>query len=203
MNVRNVIDVRELHPKAHGSRDPLSWGVLLLVIIEGMGFALLAVAWLYVRGNYDMWRPQTIGKPAFTAELVVVGALVLSGIVEILGIRAARRENLRQMQVFTVLAALLGAIAVAARAYELPRIQFHWDTNAHGSVFWGIMFLHCVHTITGTFENGVFAALLFLGPVEKKHTTDLENNGFYWLFVVVSWLLLFPLLYLEPLVFPK
>jgi cytochrome c oxidase subunit III len=199
----NVIDVRTLPPKAHGSRDPLSWGVLALVIIEGMMFALLAVAWLYVRGNYDMWTPQTIGRPAFVAELVAVGALLLSGVVEIFAIMAARHERLRRMQLFTVLATALGAVAVAARAYELPRIQFHWDTNAHGSVFWAILFMHCIHTLAGTFENLVFSVLLFVGPVEKKHTTDLENNGFYWLFVVGSWLLLFPLLYLERFFFAK
>lgn len=197
------VDVRDLPTTAHGARDPLSWGVLMLILIEGMVFALLAMSWLYVKGNYDMWPPQTIGDPAFKAELVVVGALVVSAVVEVLGIRAARRHKLRPMRNYTIAATLLGLVAVAARAYELPRIQFHWDSNAHGSVFWAILFMHTLHTLAGTYENGVFAALLMIGPVEKKHATDLENNGFYWLFVALSWLPLFALLYLERLFLPK
>jgi cytochrome c oxidase subunit III len=200
-----LIDVRDLPDTAHGARDPLSWGVFMLILIEGMGFALLAVAWLYVRGNYDMWTPQAIGKEAMLAECVCVGALVLSGAIELYGVFVARSpgKKLRRMQIATVLATLLGVVAIAARIYEIPRLGFRWDQNAHGSVFWAILFLHSVHTLAGTYENGVFSALLLFGPVEKKHPTDLENNGFYWLFVVGSWLLLFPLLYLERFFFAK
>jgi cytochrome c oxidase subunit 1/cytochrome c oxidase subunit I+III len=40
-------------------------------------------------------------------------------------------------------------------------------------------------------------ALLHRGPIEKKHLVDLEVNGIYWYFVVLSWLPIYVILYLD------
>lgn len=203
MSERRTIDVSHLPPQAFGVRDPVIWGVVLLMAIEGTAFALLAVAWLYVRGNLDKWTPTTVGPQAQTIEAIVCGVLLLSGVFELLVLRATHRHRLRGMRWWTVAAAAGGAVAVALRLYEIPRLQFRWDSDAAGSVFWGILVMHIAHAIFGTLENTVFAVLLFKGPIEKKHLSDLETNGVYWLFVVVSWMFLYPLLYLERIFLPK
>ena len=60
--------------------------------------------------------------------------------------------------------------------------------------------MHTMHLIAGLIENALFLALLYIGPVEKKHLVDLEVNGIYWYFVVFSWLPLYAILYLDGLI---
>jgi hypothetical protein len=90
--------------------------------------------------------------------------------------------------------------ALLLRAIELSNLPFRWDSNAFGSLFWGVLCLHTMHLVAGNAENVLFLALLYRGPVEKKHLVDLEVNGIYWYFVVLAWLPLYAIFYGEGLV---
>jgi cytochrome c oxidase subunit III len=97
----------------------------------------------------------------------------------------------------------MGIAIVALRFFEFPAIQFTWRTNAWASTFWTILVMHTIHCIAGMGENLVFTALLLRGRFEEKEWADLEANGVYWMFIVLSWIPLFSLMFLERVLFPK
>jgi heme/copper-type cytochrome/quinol oxidase subunit 3 len=193
------LDVSGLPTEAFGHRAPLWWGVLLLVAIESTSMGLLLVSYFYLRGNQDVWPPNTIGRPAL--RLAVAQALLLAGSVlpTVLSVRAARRMRLRAARAWLLAETLLGVALLALRAFEIPRIPFRWDENAHGSLFWMTFGLHTSHVLTGVLENAMLLALLFIGPVEEKHFGDLEASALLWYMAVLEWAPGFAVLYLDTL----
>lgn len=194
-----VLDVSSLPSHAFGARDPVWWGVLLLVAIEATGMGLLLVSFFYLGGNDDSWPPASVGAPAFRLAVVEAALLAASGVPMILCVRAARRERLAPARGWLAVATILGAAMLVARAFEIPRIAFRWDSHAFGSVFWMIFGVHVSHVLTGVLENTMMIALLLIGPVEKKHFADLEASALLWYLCILEWVPAFALLYLEPL----
>jgi cytochrome c oxidase subunit 3 len=193
-----ILDVSTLPSYAFGSRNPVWWGVLLLVTIEATAMGLLLVSSFYLRGNLDAWRPAPVGPAAL--RLAVCEALILgaSYLPMVLSVRAARRERLVPARGWLIVATLLGFAMLVLRAFEIPRIAFRWDSDAFGSVFWMTFGVHVTHVVTGVLENVMMIALLFVGPVEKKHFSDIEASALLWYFSVLEWAPAFAILYLEP-----
>ena len=193
-----VLDVSGLPTHAFGHRAPLWWGVILMVAIEATAMGLLLVSYFYVRGNYDVWPPTPLSPAAF--RLAVIEALILAASFPAIVIcaRAARREQLAPTRRWLVVATALGAAMLVVRGFEIPNIPFHWAQHAYGSVFWMIFGLHIAHVLTGVLENAMLIALLWTGPVEKKHFGDIEASALLWYFVVLEWVPAFAILYLEP-----
>jgi cytochrome c oxidase subunit 3 len=192
------LDVSGLPTYAFGFRNPVWWGVLLMVAIESTAMGLLLVSYFYLRGNYDLWPPTAVGGPALslaTAEALLLGA---SYVPMVLSVRAARSQRLVPARRWLILATALGTAMLVARAFEIPRIGFRWDSNAYGSVFWMTFGVHVTHVLTGVLENLMMIALLFVGPVEKKHFADIEASALLWYFSVLEWIPAFAILYLEP-----
>lgn len=196
-----IIDVSGLPTYAFGRRDPLYWAVLLVMMIEGTGFALLMLAYFYLRDQSDLWPPTRPSVPQLISGSAVVLTLIASMIPNNLVKRAAYRGDLRDMRRWLLVTTALCFVALACRGLELYVAPFRWDSNAYGSVFWGTVTMHTFHLLTGTGENLLLLALLFKGPIEQKHLGDIEANGVYWFFVVAVWVPLFAILYLEFLVF--
>jgi cytochrome c oxidase subunit III len=193
------VDVSGLPAYAFGVRDSMWWGALLLVVIEASAMALMLVSTLYLRGNYDVWPPVPVGRPALRLAVVQLVLLAASALPMLASVRAARRQRLRPARLWLVVATALGVAMLVVRGFEIPRIQFRWDANAYGSAFWMTFGLHVTHVVTGVIENLVMTALFFMGPVERKHFGDLEASSLLWFFTVIEWFPAFAILYVVPL----
>lgn len=193
-----VLDVSGLPSHAFGHRAPLWWGVLLMVAIEATAMGILFVSYFYVRGNFDLWPPTPLSPAAFRLAVVEALLLALSYPAMMICVRAARREQLAPTRAWLIAATALGLAMLIVRAFEIPQIPFRWDQHAYGSVFWMIFGLHVGHVLTGVLENAMLIALLFKGPIERKHFGDVEASALLWYFVVLEWVPGFAILYLEP-----
>lgn len=200
---RRNIDVSGLPPFAFGPRDPVWWGVTLLLVIEGTVFALLLVTYFYIRGNESLWPPMVVGRPALMWAALGVGVSLVSVVPMAITARAAKQGALRPARSGLVAATLLGVAMIVCRALEMSALTFRWDSHAHGSVFWTLIGLHLSHSIVDVFENGMLVVLLYRGPVEKKHLVDLDSNSFYWYFIVAWELVIFAVLYGDAFLFAK
>lgn len=197
------IDVSALPTHALRARSLIWWGAVLLVCIESTMMGLLLVSYFYLRGNFQVWPPSGVGDRAF--RLASVQALLLFASAAPMGlcVRAARRQQLRLMRTTFVVGTLLAAALLVLRGFEMQALPFRWDANAYGSMFWLILGLHTMHVGTGVIENAVLAALLFVGPVEKKHFPDVEASVVLWWLLVLEWIPGFAILYLEPIFLPR
>jgi cytochrome c oxidase subunit I+III len=180
-----------------GHRDPLWWGVALLISIEASGFALLLGTYFYLRGKEQSWPPAGVRTPEMWLALLGTSLLVASLWPQHAVNRAAASGDIGRMRRGLWLATLLGAGFLLLRFVELQKLPFAWNSHAYGSIFWVILGLHTLHGSTGILENLVLISLLHRGPVERKHALDIQLSGLYWYFVVLAWLPFFAILYLE------
>jgi cytochrome c oxidase subunit III len=191
---RRFLDVAKLPAYAFGYRAALWWGVMILIVIETMMFSLLVTSYLYSRGREHIWPPAG----AENAPLWVTGGsllvLLLAGLPLIPVYRKAIEGRLRVLQLGFVATTILSLAAAAARGYEFASIGYRWNSHAYGSLVWGIYFMHALHLVAGVCENIVMTALLYKGPIEKKHMLDIRLSCIYWWFVVVVWIPLWALI---------
>ena len=191
------IDVSELPTTAFGHRAPLWWGVAGLLAIEGTVFALCAATYFYLRGSQPVWPPP--GDRPLVGLATIQLAILLASILPMhLMERASVRRSLRGMRFWLIVCTLMGLVFLVLRGLEIAWLGFRWDSHAYGSIFWTTLGIHTIHGLTSTGENLLFIALLFIGPVEEKHLLDVQLNGVYWYFVVLAWVPMYVILYLDP-----
>jgi heme/copper-type cytochrome/quinol oxidase subunit 3 len=82
--------------------------------------------------------------------------------------------------------------------FEFMHLNTHWQAHAFGSIVWLILGLHTVHLLTDTWDTVVLTVLMHTGPLEGKRFVDVSENALYWIFVVLSWLPLYAVLYWAP-----
>ncbi|HYD71827.1 MAG TPA: cytochrome C oxidase subunit III, partial [Candidatus Binatia bacterium] len=68
----------------------------------------------------------------------------------------------------------------------------------YGSIVWAVMLLHTVHLLADLVDTIVLAVFLHTHPIPPERYSHVEDNASYWLFVVVSWLPLYVLVYWAP-----
>jgi heme/copper-type cytochrome/quinol oxidase subunit 3 len=198
---RSALDVSTLPPYALGARTTMFWGVVLLMAIETTMLALMVLAYFYVRGNFGVWPPTSMGRPAFRLATAGVLVLLASAIPNHLVNREITHGHVRRARWWVVATTLLGVVFLALRFVELRRLPVRWDTHAYGSVVWGILGLNIFHAVSAVLENLTLIALLFIGPVEKKHLHDLQLGGYFWYWLIAVWVPLYAIVYLEPMLF--
>jgi cytochrome c oxidase subunit 3 len=195
-----ALDVSQLPSHAFGARSPLWWALLLLVAIESTAMGLLIVSYFYLRGNDQQWPPSFAGTAALRLAVIQVVALAVSYPAMVLAVRAARSKRFHATRAWLLIATLLGTLMLVIRAFELPRIEVRWDSNAYGSLFWMIFGVHVTHVLTGVLESAMMLALFYFRPrrVEEKHFGDVEASALLWYLSVLEWIPAFAILYLEP-----
>jgi heme/copper-type cytochrome/quinol oxidase subunit 3 len=196
---RKLLDVSHLPTYAFGHRDPLWWGVTLLMAIESTMFVLVVVTYFYLRGNFAVWPPPGVVQPSLLLTGGTVLAMIAASVPLIWSFRAALNARLRPVQLGFLLATIFTAVAVVLRCFEFARLAqlYRWNSHAYGSVIWTLYGMHSLHLGTGLIENALFTALLYVGPVEKKHMLDARLSCAYWWFVAVIWIPLWALIFFD------
>ena len=185
MSTITTLDVSALPSAAFGKRNPVWWGTVLLALIEGTTFAIMFVAYLYVRGNFDVWPPSGRIHPA--PGITLLATLTASLVPMWLCRKAALDFDLGRTRLWLLAGTILSVVAIPLRIWEIAALPFLWDENAYASIVWSTIGLHCIEGAAGVLENVLLTVLLFTGPVEKKHFGDIEANVLFWAFIVLVW----------------
>jgi cytochrome c oxidase subunit I+III len=194
---QKAIDVSHLPEYAFGHRSLMWWGGASLMLMEGAMFALLIVAYLYLKGRSPEWPPGYFAPVLFWGTLNTV-VLLLSTIPNYLAKSAAERLDLRKLRLWLGVALVFGLAFAVIRVFEFGALNVWWDSNAYGSIVWTLLGFHTVHLVTDVIDSVVLMVLLFTGPLKESHFTDAAENALYWYFVVISWLPVYACIYLAP-----
>ena len=197
MRHRPVQDVSGLPDYGFGNRMTPFWGTLAFMTLEGTGFALAAGAYLYLVWLNPQW-PLADVPPDLLASSLLTAVLVLSAWPNQLLKSAAKEEDLPRIQRLLLLMSVLGIVVLAIRAFEFGTLRVLWDQNAYGSIIWALLGLHTAHILTDVVDTFVLTALMFTRHAKGKRFSDVEDNAFYWDFVVLSWLPIYVLIYWIP-----
>ena len=134
-----VVDVRALPRTVFGHRSPMWWGTIGFIVIEGSTLFICAISYFYLRRNFLNWPPEGVFRPALTVATVQAALMVLSNIPMAMVDRAARRLDLRAVRVGMVVCTLLALVMCVLRALEFEALNVRWDSNAYGTVVWGML----------------------------------------------------------------
>ena len=144
-------------------------------------------------------QPDQIFDIPFTSVSSFV--LLMSSLTMVLAVSAAQRKDERNMNLWLVITALLGATFVGGQVYEFTtfyREGLGFTTSLFGSSFYSLTGFHGVHV-----SVGVIMLLSLMGIIKKNKITGdkaevVELIGLYWHFVDFVWIIIFTLVYLIP-----
>jgi heme/copper-type cytochrome/quinol oxidase subunit 3 len=193
---RTAIDVSPLPTFAFGKRSVLWWATLGMIAIEGTAFALLMAAYIYLKWRVPHWPPGVAPPRLFWGTATTI-LIVVSGLPNELARRAAKRLDVNRTRWWVFVSVVLAAAVAVTRAFEFTTLNVWWDTNAYGSVVWTLLGVHTTHVLTDTIDTAVLLLFLF-GPLDANRFVDVEENGMYYYFVIISWLPIYALLYFAP-----
>ncbi|MDP8977139.1 MAG: cytochrome c oxidase subunit 3 [Actinomycetota bacterium] len=176
------------------------WGVVTLVMTEGMLFALLLFVYYYLYALAPEWPLGDIEPPELSVVSIRTVLLFLSSATMSLADRAMRRGRLGLTKLGMALTFLLGAVFLAGHVEEMLRLpeEYTWATNAYGSLFYVIVNFHGAHLTVGLLFLAFSWVALSRGRYTAEHHEGLKVTGIYWHFVDVVWVFVFPTLYLLP-----
>lgn len=191
MKRRAVLDVAILDDHSFSYREPIWWGNLLMMLIEGAAFGLMIVAYYYIRRNFNTWPPERTYLPDMgvsTANLILL--IVSVAPIWYASKLAFAHEPPRRIAGWMMVVVAFGLAAIILRAFELRGLHTRYDSNAYGSITWMLLVTHLAHLVAGSLETFLIALVMITGPVERKHYTDTTVMAAYWYFVVGSWVVL-------------
>lgn len=193
-----VLDLTDLPPHGLGTASLSWWGTLAFMLIEGTGFALSIVVYLYLMSLAPRWPPDA-PPPDLLPGTTLTVFLVASLFPNILLARWARDQDLRKVRIGLIIMSLIGIAPLVLRAFEFPAMHTQWDQNAYGSIVWVMLGLHTTHILTDLVETLVLTCLMFSRHGDNpRRFGDVSDNVMYWNFVVATWLPMYACLYWAP-----
>lgn len=185
--------------RGFGHHAPRWWGNTLVMLIEGAAFAALAVTYFFIWRNFDTWPPTAtlvpdLGISTINVAVLVVGILPMWHLARL----AERHDKPRILGTWLLVCVLFGVSAAILRLMEFKAVHTRWDSNAYGTIVWAILAVHFAHIVAATLETLAIGILMFRGPVEDRHYSDISVNAVYWYFVALSWVGLYAIVFLAP-----
>ncbi len=189
-----VIDANALPSYGFSHRSLMWWGTLGIMAIEGTVFALAIATYFYVWTRTSPWPPD-VPPPRLTWGTLNLLILLASLWPNQWTKRAAERHDLAATRVGTIVCLAFAIAFLIVRGFEFGTLNVRWDSNAYGSAVWALLLLHTLHLLTDAFDTAVLGVLLFTGPLESKRFVDVDENAFYWYFVVGAYVPIYLVLY--------
>jgi cytochrome c oxidase subunit 3 len=198
MRQRVVLDVTDLTGHGMGTASPSWWGTLAFMLIEGTGFALALVIYLYLMSLASDWPIEAPAPDLFPGTLMTA-MLIASVVPNMLLARWAKRQEMAKVRLGLIIMAVLGVVPIFIRVFEFPAMHVGWDQNAYGSIVWLTLGLHTTHLITDLIETLVLLCLMFSRHGgNPRRFGDVGDNAMYWNFVVATWIPLYLCIYWIP-----
>jgi heme/copper-type cytochrome/quinol oxidase subunit 3 len=194
---RLSIDASQFPDNAFGSRTVTWWGTLGILLIEGSVFALAIVTYFYLRSRVPTWPPN-VPPPALLYGTINTLILLVSLWPNEMAKRSSEHEDLAKTRLWLVVSQVFTIAFLVVRVFEFATLNCRWYTNAYGSAVWSLLGFHTAHLLTEAVETAVILVLFFVGPIQKKRFTDVEDNSFYWYFVVGAWIPVYLVIYWAP-----
>jgi len=193
----DALDVSNLPSYGFGTRSLMWWGTVGMCAIEGTAFAFMVVVYFYLRSLAPTW-PSGGAAPDLLWGTINLGIILLSAIPNYYADRAAVDHDLPKVQFLLVLGVLCGLALCAVRALEFTTLNVRWDDSAYASVVWMLLGLHTFNLVTDVIDTMVLTAVMFKKPLEGKRYVDVAENSGYWVFIVVTWIPIYAVVYWAP-----
>lgn len=198
MSVNAVIRADALPTKVSGSRAPLWWGMVFLLVVEATVFATLVTSYFYLRSRATEWPPAGIAPPALLLPTINAVILLVSSGAIYWADSGIRQGDQRRLKLGLAVGFVLGVLFLTLKAVEYSDQSYDWTTNAYGSIVWTITGFHSAHVVGLLGKTIAVGVLAWQGYFTRERHLGVQINGLYWHFVVAAWVPLYAVLYLSP-----
>jgi cytochrome c oxidase subunit 3 len=193
-----TLDASHLRPYEISNRAPLWWGQLLMCFIEASMFFVLIAMYFYIRLSVDMWPPPGTQLPPTTGPTIALLPLLLSCLGSYWASEGAKKNDRRAMLTGMIGNVVLALIFLGFRWVAWQELNFTWATDAHGSIFWSILFLHTLDTVADLLYTIVLLVIIASGRYAEKQRLGIHVDSVVWYFLVAMWLPLYAVIYWGP-----
>jgi heme/copper-type cytochrome/quinol oxidase subunit 3 len=193
-----TLDVSHLPTVAFGSRDPLWWGGVGLIIIEAVFLAIGMVSYFYLRTLTPAWPPPPTARPDLLIPTVNTLLFLVSVVPMVWVDRAARRQERRAVRLGLLLCIILGLAFSTLRMFEFHALHTRWNSHAYGSIVWTLLGLHTFDWVAELIEIIVITVQAFTGPMTENRFLDVSDSAPFWYFIVAIWVPIYAVLYIMP-----
>lgn len=194
---RVVGDLADLPTAGFRLHGVWGWAGLGFMLIEGMGFALIVAAYIYLMNGARQW-PLADPAPSLTwgtANLaLMLGSLVPNALVS----KSARLRDVEATRFWTLIMAAIAAVVLVVRGFEFTALNTRWDQDAYGSIVWGVMVMHTTHLLTDFADTFFLTVFQHTHPVDNERLADSDDNASYWTFIVAWWVVCYAFVYWGP-----
>ncbi len=192
-----TINYEQKETNHHEHPDLRMFGLVVFLIAESMIFFGLFSAYLIYLTIMPEWPPQ--GTPELELLLPGINTIILvsSSFVMHKGQSCIKKDDVKGLQFWFGLTALMGALFLGGQLFEYAHTGFGLKEN---------LFTACFYVLTGFHGLHVTAGLLFIlavlwrsreaGHYSSQKHFGVEASELYWHFVDVIWIILFILVYL-------
>jgi heme/copper-type cytochrome/quinol oxidase subunit 3 len=195
---RAVLDVSELPTEVFGNRNVAWWATVAFMIIEGTTLILAMASYLYLRPNFTQWPPPGYPLPRLAVPTASLLVLLAECVPFWLAARAAKVMDLRKVRFWLVITTIMSMAVVVLRAFEFRALGVSYRDNVYGSLCWLILGMHSTLVFVDFFEGAVIAAMMFRSSLEPKHFVDVDDAADYKIFLGLSMVPIYLLLYWSP-----
>lgn len=181
-----------------GPLQPASLGMLLLIMTEGIFFAILFTSYFYIRSGTQAWPQGTIEPQELALPSVGTFLLLSSSFPLFLAEAAIKRGDQLGLRIGLAATFTLGVAFLGLQMYEYANAKFFADENAYASLFFVITGFHSLHVFVGLIMNLFVQVRAWLGHFNEKRHLAVQNASWYWHFVDAVWVFIFLIVYLSP-----
>ena len=187
---------KEAESTHHGHPDHRMFGLVLFLVAESMIFFGLFSAYMIYYATMPEWPMGDL-----ELELLLPGIntiiLISSSFVMHKGQSAIRNNDVKGLQFWFVLTAIMGFIFLGGQLYEYAHNGFGLADNLFASCFYVLTGFHGLHVTAGLlFILAVLWRSRKAGHYSATKHFGVEASELYWHFVDVIWIILFFLVYL-------
>jgi heme/copper-type cytochrome/quinol oxidase subunit 3 len=172
--------------------------MMLLILLLWTALASFLFSYFYIRLENTEWPMDNIPLPDLTLITISTALLLISGGVVYWAIRGIRAGSNRRLAIGLGIAFLLGAAAMGIQIFDYTQLDFRWDTNAYGSVFYLLGFNGLSVVAGGLLINGLTQFWAWRGQYSARRHVMAENTMMYWFSSIGLWLVSFGVIYLVP-----
>lgn len=182
-------------------RSTAWWGMVMLMITEGMLFLLLIFVYFFFMAQDGSWPPEGLEPPSLSASWPRAALLLLSSVPMVLAERALthRGDAVRCALMLTVTLLMAGVFMYGHVAEQAILVEELSPTEtAYGSVFLTVINFHALHLLIGMAILVFVLAQVLRGRATAARPTQLTTGGLYWHFVDAVWVVVYGALYISP-----
>ncbi|RAK56920.1 cytochrome c oxidase subunit 3 [Phenylobacterium deserti] len=197
MSERLVGDLSRLPSAGFSTHGLWFWAGMAFILIETTGFALAGASYIYLMNGADAW-PLDAPPPALGWGTAMTALLLISLAPTMVLSHVARMRDLKATRFWALVVGVLNGLALVIRGFEFTSLNVRWDQDAYGSITWALMLLHTLHLVTDFIDTGLLTVFLFTHQVDTERFSDVDDDAFYWMFVVAAWAPIYLLVYWAP-----